>query len=408
MNNVFTFGCRLNFWESEKINKILIDNKKYNLTVFNTCSVTNETVKNIVSSIKKFHLRNPDMKIAVTGCAAETNFETFNNMNEVSFVIKNNKKLLEESWKKLPTKKILTDLHEKDLIKLKKVNPSNSKVRKFIRIQNGCDHSCTFCIIPKCRGKSISESIESINKLIELNLNNNIKEIILTGVDLTSWGLDISENLFLGDLLRNIFSKNNKYFRLRLSSLDVAELDNSFFEVLKEDNRLMPHFHFSLQSLNNMILKRMKRRHSVEQVKELFKKIKTISPNASFGADIITGFPTETEEMFCDTKKVIQDLKVSHLHVFPYSEKQGTPASKMPQLPVEIRRNRAKELRELGKKIYLSELKKQLFNKHDILIESANGIGKTANNFNVKLKNKSVGSHLKVTLSKIENNFLVA
>ena len=408
MNNVFTFGCRLNFWESEKINKILIDNKKYNLTVFNTCSVTNEAVKNIVSSIKKFHLRNPDMKIAVTGCAAETNFETFSNMNEVSFVIKNNKKLLEESWKKLPTNNTLTTLHEKDFIKLKKINPSNSKVRKFIRIQNGCDHSCTFCIIPKCRGKSISESIESINKIIELNLNNNIKEIILTGVDLTSWGLDISKNLFLGDLLKNIFSKNNKYFRLRLSSLDVAELDNSFFEVLKEDKRLMPHFHFSLQSLNNMILKRMKRRHSVEQVKELFEKIKTISPNASFGADIITGFPTETEEMFFDTKKVINDLKVSHLHIFPYSEKNGTPASKMPQIPIEIRRNRAKELRALGKKIYLSELKKQLFNKHDILIENTNGIGKTANNFNVKLKNKSVGNHLKVTLSKIKNNFLVA
>ena len=407
MNNVFTFGCRLNFWESEKINKILIDNKKYNLTVFNTCSVTNEAVKNIVSSIKKFHLRNPGMKIAVTGCAAETNFETFNNMNEVSFIIKNNKKLLEASWKKLPTKKILTDLHEKDLIKLKKINPSNSKIRKFIRIQNGCDHSCTFCIIPKCRGKSISETIESINKLIELNLNNNIKEIILTGVDLTSWGLDISKNLFLGDLLKNIFSKNNKYFRLRLSSLDVAELDNSFFEVLKEDKRLMPHFHFSLQSLNNMILKRMKRRHSVEQVKELFEKIKTLSPNASFGADIITGFPTETEEMFCDTKKVIQDLKVSHLHVFPYSEKHGTPASKMPQLPIEIRRNRAKELRELGKKIYLNELKKQLFNKHEVLIENKNGIGKTANNYKVKLKNKLVGSLVKVTLSKIEDSFLL-
>ena len=299
-------------------------------------------------------------------------------------------------------------MHEKDFIKLKKINPSNSKVRKFIRIQNGCDHSCTFCIIPKCRGKSISESIENINKIIELNLNNNIKEIILTGVDLTSWGLDISKNLFLGDLLKNIFSKNNKYFRLRLSSLDVAELDNSFFEVLKEDKRLMPHFHFSLQSLNNMILKRMKRRHSVEQVKELFEKIKTISPNASFGADIITGFPTETEEMFFDTKKVINDLKVSHLHIFPYSEKNGTPASKMPQIPIEVRRNRAKELRALGKKIYLSELKKQLFNKHDILIENANGIGKTANNFNVKLKNKPVGNHLKVTLSKIKNNFLVA
>ena len=407
MNNVFTFGCRLNFWESEKINKVLIKNKKCNLTVFNTCSVTNEAVKNIVSSIKKFHSRNPDIKIVVTGCATETNFETFQNMDEVSFIIKNKKKLLEDSWEKLPATKTLTSFHEKDLVKLTKINPSNSKLRKFIRIQNGCDHSCTFCIIPKCRGKSISESIKNINKEIEVSLNNNIKEIILTGVDLTSWGLDIKKNLFLGDLLRNIFLKNNKYFRLRLSSLDVAELDDSFFEVLKEDIRLMPHFHFSLQSLNNMILKRMKRRHSVEQVKELFEKIKTISPNASFGADIITGFPTETDEMFLDTKKVIEDLKVSHLHVFPYSEKNGTPASKMPQISLEVRRKRAKELRELGQKIYLSELKKQLFNKHEVLIENKNGIGKTANNFKVKLKNKSVGSIVNVTLSKIKDNFLL-
>ena len=408
MNNVFTFGCRLNFWESEKINQILIDNKKYNLTVFNTCSVTNEAVKNIISDIKKFHTRNPEVKIAVTGCAVETNFKTFNNMKEVSFVIQNNKKLLEDTWRKIPSNKSLTNYHEKDFIRLKKTNPSNSKVRKFIRIQNGCDHSCTFCIIPKCRGKSMSEKIENINSSIKFNLKNNIKEIILTGVDLTSWGLDISKNLFLGDLLKNIFLKNTSYFRLRLSSLDVAELDDSFFHVLKNDKRLMPHFHFSLQSLNNMILKRMKRRHSVEQVIELFEKIRMISPTASFGADIITGFPTETDEMFLDTKKVLNDLKISHLHVFPYSEKEGTPASRMPQIPLELRRNRAKELREIGKNIYLRELEKQIYNKHEILVENHSGVGKTENNFNVKLKNTPVGSIVKMIPSKIENNFLIS
>ena len=408
MNNVFTFGCRLNFWESEKINQILIDNKKYNLTVFNTCSVTNEAVKNTISDIKKFHTRNPEVKIAVTGCAVETNFKTFNNMKEVSFVIQNNKKLLEETWSKIPSNKSLTNYHEKDFIRLKKTNPSNSKVRKFIRIQNGCDHSCTFCIIPKCRGKSMSEKIENINSSIKFNLKNNIKEIILTGVDLTSWGLDISKNLFLGDLLKNIFLKNTSYFRLRLSSLDVAELDDSFFHVLKNDKRLMPHFHFSLQSLNNMILKRMKRRHSVEQVIELFEKIRMISPKVSFGADIITGFPTETDEMFLDTKKVLNDLKISHLHVFPYSEKEGTPASRMPQIPLELRRNRAKELREIGKNIYLSELEKQIYNKHEILVENHSGVGKTENNFNVKLKNTPVGSIVKMIPSKIENNFLIS
>ena len=408
MNNVFTFGCRLNFWESEKINQILIDNKKYNLTVFNTCSVTNEAVKNTISDIKKFHTRNPEVKIAVTGCAVETNCKIFNNMKEVSFVIQNNKKLLEDTWRKIPSNKSLTNYHEKDFIRLKKTNPSNSKVRKFIRIQNGCDHSCTFCIIPKCRGKSMSEKIENINSSIKFNLKNNIKEIILTGVDLTSWGLDISKNLFLGDLLKSIFLKNTSYFRLRLSSLDVAELDDSFFHVLKNDKRLMPHFHFSLQSLNNMILKRMKRRHSVEQVIELFEKIRMISPTVSFGADIITGFPTETDEMFLDTKKVLNDLKISHLHVFPYSEKEGTPASRMPQIPLELRRNRAKELREIGKNIYLSELEKQIYNKHEILVENHSGVGKTENNFNVKLKNTPVGSIVKMIPSKIENNFLIS
>tara|TARA_B100000029_G_C17533196_1_gene943965 strand:- start:131 stop:1357 length:1227 start_codon:yes stop_codon:yes gene_type:complete len=408
MNNVLTFGCRLNFWESDKINQILKKNGKCNLTVFNTCSVTNEAVKNTISSIKKFHIRNPNVKIAVTGCAVETNLEYFENMKEVSFVIKNNSKLKENSWNKLSVKKTKKNFHRKDIASLIRTNPSNSDVRKFIKIQNGCDHSCTFCIIPKCRGKSISDSVKTINNNIKLGLNNDIKEIILTGVDLTSWGLDLSKNLFLGDLIKNIFLKNTSYFRLRLSSLDVAELDNSFFQVLKKDERLMPHFHFSLQSLNNMILKRMKRRHSVEQVIMLFEKIRTISPNATFGADIIAGFPTESVEMFLETKQLIEDLEISHLHVFPYSEKAGTPASKMPQIPVNERRKRGKELRKLGQNIYLKVLKKQIFKKQKVLIENDNGIGKTENNFNVKLKNRSKGDIVETIPSKIENNFLIS
>ncbi|MBF96250.1 MAG: Threonylcarbamoyladenosine tRNA methylthiotransferase MtaB [Alphaproteobacteria bacterium MarineAlpha9_Bin4] len=408
MNNVFTFGCRLNFWESNKINQILKENGKFNLTVFNTCSVTNEAVKNIISNIKKFHDRNPDIKIAVTGCAVETNHETFKKMKEVSFIINNKKKLLESSWKNLSVDNSKIRLHDKDNLSLIKTNPSNSSVRKFIKIQNGCDHSCTFCIIPKCRGKSVSDGTKEINRNIKKLLNSNIKEIILTGVDLTSWGLDFSKNLFLGDLLKDIFLKNSTCFRLRLSSLDAAELDSSFFQVLKKDERLMPHFHFSLQSLNNMVLKRMKRRHSVEQVISLFKKIRDISPNASFGADIISGFPTETDEMFQETKKLIKKLEISHLHVFPYSEKKGTPASKMPQVSIHIRRKRAKELRDLGKNIYLKVLKKQIFTKQKVLIENNKGIGKTENNFNVKLKNVSKGDIVEVIPSKIENNFLIA
>ena len=186
MNNVFTFGCRLNFWESEKINSFLNENKNYNMTVFNTCSVTNEAVKNIITNIKKFHARNPEVKIAVTGCAIETNFELFKNMKEVSYIIKNNRKLDKAVWA-IPSDKIANkSLHKKDSLILDKINPSNSNVRKFIRIQNGCNHSCTFCIIPTCRGKSVSDDIKTIKNNIELSLKNNIKEIILTGVDLTS------------------------------------------------------------------------------------------------------------------------------------------------------------------------------------------------------------------------------
>ena len=408
MNNVFTFGCRLNFWESEKINYFLNENQNNNMTVFNTCSVTNEAVKNIVSNIKKFHARNPKVKIAVTGCAVETNYELFKNMKEVSYIIKNNRKLDKVAWpmsKNSITKRVF---HKKDSLILDRTNPSNSDVRKFIRIQNGCNHSCTFCIIPKCRGKSVSDDIKTIKNNIEASLKKNIKEIILTGVDLTSWGTDLYKNIYLGDLIEEIFSKNSRDFRLRLSSLDVAELDEKFFEILKKENRLMPHFHFSLQSLNNMILKRMKRRHSVEEVKNLFKKIRSILPNVTFGADIITGFPTENEKMFLETKQIIEDLEISHLHVFPYSEKEGTPASRMPQIPTQIRRDRAKKLREVGKKIYYKELKKQTFHKHRVLIESDKGYGKTENNFRVKLSNVEKGEILEIVPSGIEQDFLIA
>ncbi|MEC8100179.1 MAG: tRNA (N(6)-L-threonylcarbamoyladenosine(37)-C(2))-methylthiotransferase MtaB [Pseudomonadota bacterium] len=407
MNNVFTFGCRLNFWESEKINSILKKNRKTNITVFNTCSVTNDAVKNVITNIKKFHLRNPEMKIAVTGCAVETNYKIFSEMKEVSFVIKNSSKLRQESWKKLSIDNKSKTFHEKDETVLKKVNPSNSNIRKFLRIQNGCDHSCTFCIIPKCRGKSVSDKTKKINNTIKAYLKNGIKEIILTGVDLTSWGIDHSDNVFLGDLLKSIFLENSSNFRLRLSSLDAAELDESFFDVLKNEDRLMHHFHFSLQSLNNLILKRMKRRHSIEQVIKLFKKIRNISPNVTFGADIITGFPTESDSMFLETKELLEKLEISHLHIFPYSEREGTPASKMPQVPIDIRRKRAKELRRLGKKIYSQVLEKQIFNKHKVLIESNSGIGKTENNFNVKLKKGFKGTIKEIVPVKIEKGFLI-
>ena len=404
-NRVITLGCRLNFWESDKINSLIQD--KENVIVFNTCSVTNEAIKSAKKNIKQFHKKNPKVKIVVTGCAVESDTQVFKDMFEVSHIIKNQDKLSSNEWENIKNNTSNNLKAEINFKKLNKENPSNSSIRKFIKIQNGCDHSCTFCIIPKCRGKSKSDSIKSINQEIALNLSKGVKEIILTGVDLTSWQDHQNKNYKLGDLIENIFCYNKSSFRLRLSSIDAAEIDDKLMQLIKHEPRLMPHFHFSLQSLDDLVLKRMKRRHNVEQIIKLFNQIRENSSTATFGADFICGFPTENDNMFSNTLKNVEMLGISHLHVFPYSEKAGTPAARMPQVPLEIRRNRAKELRSLGKKNYQNLLKKQVFRKHNVLIETDNGIGKTENNFEARIKNSYKGKLLTVIPRTINNNQLV-
>ena len=406
-SQVITLGCRLNFWESDKINSIIKRMDKKNLVVFNTCSVTNEAVKNAKKYIKSFHKINPEVKIAVTGCAVESDLDIFKNMNEVSFIVSNKNKLSEDKWdivKKSVKNKSLDPLNFNISIK---ENPSNSNIRKFIRVQSGCDHSCTFCIIPKCRGESKSDSIERVNEEISKNLKNGVKEIILTGVDLTSWTDNKYKSSKLGDLLDNIFKKNSSLFRLRLSSIDAAEIDDKLLYLVKNEPRLMPHFHFSLQSLDDLILKRMKRRHNVGQIINLFDIIRKARPHVTFGADFICGFPTESDSMFFNTIKNVKKLNITHLHVFPYSSKHGTPASRMPQVDLYKRRKRAKILRELGKKNYVGLLKKEIKYKHNILIETFNGIGKTENNIKVKVKSSKKGDLIKTKLSGFNDDFLI-
>ncbi len=405
-NQVITLGCRLNYWESEKINNILKKQNK-NCVVFNTCSVTNEAIKSARKKIKLFHKRNPKIKIAVTGCGVESNYAIFNNMKEVSIIVNNKDKLEENSWKKVENLSNSVNFSKFDLDILNKENPSNSQIRKFVRIQNGCDHSCTFCIIPSCRGKSKSDSIEKISEEITKNLSQGVKEIILTGVDITSWNDEKNINLKLGDLLEKIFLKNKYNFRLRLSSIDAAEIDDKLLFLIKNEARLMPHFHFSLQSLDDMILKRMKRRHNVSQIIKLFEKIRNVCSNVTFGADFITGFPTENEKMFLNTFKLIEQLQISHLHVFPYSQKEGTPACKMPQVEMHVRRKRAKLIRDLGKSIYRKILNEQKNVMHNILIETGDGTGKTANNFKVKSKLFKKGSLVKAIPTSISEDYLI-
>ena len=404
-NKVITLGCRLNFWESDKINNLIQD--KENIVVFNTCSVTNEAIKNAKKDIKVFHKKNPKIKIVVTGCAVESDSQAFKDMSEVSYLLKNKDKLSSYKWKNIKNNISSDEKNEIIFNKLNKENPSNSSIRKFIKIQNGCDHSCTFCIIPRCRGKSESDSIEKINKEIAFNLNKGVKEIILTGVDLTSWQDYNNKNFKLGDLIENIFIYNKFSFRLRLSSIDAAEIDDKLLHLIKHESRLMPHFHFSLQSLDDLILKRMKRRHNVSQITKLINEIREKSSNATFGADFICGFPTENDRMFNNTLKNVEMLNISHLHVFPYSERASTPAARMPQVPLEVRRNRAKELRSLGEKNYQKLLKKQVYKKHTVLIETDTGVGKTENNFVVKIKGMHKGELATIMLNKVVNNQLV-
>ena len=402
-NNVFTLGCRLNFWESNQINSLLSPAQKKGIVVFNTCSVTNEAVKSSQKSIRAFSKKNPEIKIVVTGCGAESDKELFEEMIEVSEVVRNSEKLKSKTWQKIPP----SNYQKLDINTFfNKENPSNSSVRKFVKIQNGCNHSCTFCIIPSCRGKSISRKFEEINNDINFNLKNNIREIILTGVDITSWGEDFNNQLYLSDLIEKILSSHPKLERLRLSSIDVAEIDEKLIKLIGSESRLMPHLHFSLQSFDDMILKRMKRRHTTQHVRELFKAIKSVNPELTFGADFITGFPTETNDMFNNTLNSIEELEISHLHVFPYSEKKGTPAAKMPQVPINVRRERAKALRKQGHQVFEKKLSSQINRKHRVLIEDETGTGRTENNFRVKTTNISKGEIIDITPKKTFNNIL--
>ena len=408
MNNnlVVTLGCRLNYWESNRINNLMEESGKQNILVLNTCSVTNQAIKNSVKKINSLRKKFPNAKIVVTGCGVESDYKLFKSLPAVSEILKNKDKLSMTKWKSI---KNATRNNSKEHMRdfPMKENPSNSNVRKFVKIQNGCDHSCTFCIIPSCRGKSISEKTFTINKEISDSLKKGVKEIILTGVDITSWGQDFDDTPTLGDLVERILSKNKNLKRLRLSSIDIAEFDEKMIDLIANDERLMPHFHFSLQSLDDMVLKRMKRRHNVNQILKLFEKIRKLSPSVTFGGDFITGFPTETERMFLNTFNLVKELKISHLHVFPFAARKGTPAARMPQVPLETRRERAKLLRQQGKENFLKILYYFAKKKHRILVENENGFGRTENNLLVRVNSLSKGSIVNVRPKNINKEKLL-
>lgn len=375
MEKVITFGCRLNIFESEVIKSSLEKANAKNVIVFNTCSVTKEAERQALKAIKKAKRENPDAKIIVTGCSAQINPEKYSILDEVDLVLGNTEKFNSDNYKdEIKDKILVSDIMEVKETANHLVTSFGEKTRAFIQIQNGCNHRCTFCQIPYARGNSrsvpIGEIVSQSNTLIE----KGYKEIVLTGVDITDYGLDLPGKPTLGDMMQRMLNLLPNLERLRLSSIDVAEIDNTLLKLILHEKRVMPHFHISLQSGDNMILKRMKRRHTRNQVIDFCNLVRQHREDAAFGADIIAGFPTETDEMFINSLNLVKEAKLQYLHVFPYSEREGTPAARMPQVEVKLRKERTKVLIKQGN-IELAAFQKQFLGKTVKVLVEKNNIG---------------------------------
>ena len=373
-NEVKTYGCRLNFYESEVIRKFAKKQNISNSIFINGCAVTNKTIADLKSEIRKIKREKPDRKIVLTGCAAQIHQEEFSKMSEIDAIIGNKEKLEEKTYERLRTAndKVneVGDILQESQAIAPIIDKVEQRIRGFVQIQNGCDHRCTFCIIPYGRGNSRSVKPNNVVKQIKNLLEKNYKEVVLTGVDLTSYGHDFEDKKTITDLVKLIFSEVPNLKRLRLSSLDIAEIDDDLTNLIGTEKRILPHIHLSLQAGDNMILKRMKRRHLREDAINKINKIRSVRPDVVFGADLIAGFPTETEEMFNNTIKLVEECNISFLHVFPFSPREGTPASRMPQLNREIIKKRAKILRELGNKQVLKYYNKLENTEINLIVES--------------------------------------
>jgi len=408
MKDVITFGCRLNIYESEIIKKNLISSGLENVAVFNTCTVTKEAERQARQSIRQYKKNHPDAKIIVTGCAAQANPESFKHMKEIDKIIGNEEKLHEQYYQFGEEKIAVNDIMSVKETSHHLVQHFDGKSRAFIQVQNGCDHRCTFCIIPFGRGNSRSVPIGEIVKQVRVLIEQDYKEVVLTGVDVTAYGPDLPGSPTFAQMIRRLLSSVPELERLRLSSIDVAEIDEDLFELMAYEKRLMPHFHISLQAGDNMILKRMKRRHNRDQILQYCDKLRSIRPNVAFGADIIAGFPTESDEMFENTRKIIAEAGIQYPHIFPYSERDGTPAARMPQVPKQLRKERAAILREEGAKAHALFLQNSIGQKAQILVEQDN-IGRTENFIQVRLERNHIpGTIISSTLKEVDGNMMLA
>jgi len=378
--DVVTFGCRLNAYESEAIKARAGEAGLADAIVFNTCAVTAEAVRQSRQAIRRARRENPGKRIIVTGCAAQTETETYSAMPEVDFVIGNAEKLEARSYADFigGAERVRVN----DIMALKEtgaqfVDSFEGRARAFLQVQNGCDHRCTFCIIPYGRGNSRSVPMGAVVDEARRLTENGFPEIVLTGVDLTSYGADLPGAPTLGALVRKILKLVPELKRLRISSIDSIEADDELMRAIAEEERLMPHFHLSAQSGDDMILKRMKRRHSRADTIRFCEDVRWRRPDAAFGADFIAGFPTETDEMFDNTLRLVDEAGLSMLHVFPFSPRKGTPAARMPQLAKPLVKERAARLRAHGETALAARMRALVGTEQMLLVEKS-GMGRTS------------------------------
>ncbi|OUS04148.1 tRNA (N(6)-L-threonylcarbamoyladenosine(37)-C(2))-methylthiotransferase MtaB [Rhodobacterales bacterium 52_120_T64] len=411
-----TFGCRLNAYETEAMRELGAEAGLDDAIVINTCAVTSEAVRSAKQRIRKLRRENPDARMIVTGCAAQTEPKTFADMAEVDLVLGNLEKMQGDTWNALAkpnfigeTEKIMVnDIMAATETAGHLIDGFGTRARAYVQVQNGCDHRCTFCIIPYGRGNSRSVPagvvVEQIQRLVDKGFN----EIVLTGVDMTSWGADLPAGPKLGDLVQRILRLVPDLPRLRISSIDSIEADPALIDAIASEHRLMPHLHLSLQAGDNMILKRMKRRHNREDAIQFCEDMRKARPDIIYGADIIAGFPTETDEMFENSLRLIEDCGLTWLHIFPYSAREGTPAARMPAVNGAIIKERAARLRKAGEARVQNHLQSQLGTQHSILIENAH-MGRTETFTEVQFDSpQEVGKIITATITGQNDKQLLA
>lgn len=444
-NKIITFGCRLNAYESEAIKEALKKTDQKNLIVFNSCAVTAEAERDLRSAIRRVRRENPQAKIVITGCAAQIDPQKYAKMEEVDLVLGNAEKSDPKSYQETNQNLVLANekqainshqdriffetkkssqifLSESETAKIKVndimsvrdtapqlVSYFEDRTRAFLEIQNGCNHRCTFCVIPFGRGNSRSVAFGEIVSQVKKMVAAGHKEVVFTGVDISGYGEDLAAPITLSQMIKRLLKLVPELPRLRLSSIDVAEIDDEFFEILKNEPRFMPYLHLSVQSGDDVILKRMKRRHNRQQVLDFCAKARQIRPEITFGADIIAGFPTENDAMFENSLKLIEEAGIIFTHIFPYSKREGTPAAKMPQVNGNITKQRAKMLREAGAAELQKFLNQQIGKNLEVIVEK-NGVGKAENFLDVKVlngENLESGKLVSVNIEAAKANQLI-